>query len=141
MRLGARQTIFRQGEAGDKMYVILKGRVAVEKTSPEYDNLPLVVALLKDGEHFGELSLIDREKLAKQSTAPEFLGEATFEQRLRYERRNASCITAEDTDLLEIAPELSKQLYQPEKRQGKGGEQALAEASAAASSRTSASKD
>ena len=123
------------------MYVIVKGRVAVEKTSPECDNLPRVVALLKDGEHFGELSLIDREKLAKQSTAPEFMSEATFEQRLRYERRNASCITAEDTDLLVIGPELSKQLYQPDKSRTDKGPAAFGDPSAAASSRTSASKD
>ena len=101
------------------MYVVLKGRVAVEKTAPEREGLPLVVALLKDGEHFGELSLIDREKLAKQSTAPEFMSEATFEQRLRYERRNASCITAEETDLLVVGPELSKVLYQPDKDNNK----------------------
>jgi hypothetical protein len=31
------------------MYVIVKGRVAVEKRAPEYGNLPLVVALLRDG--------------------------------------------------------------------------------------------
>ena len=41
--------IFKQGDIGDKMYVILKGRVAVEKTSKETGNLPLVIAILEDG--------------------------------------------------------------------------------------------
>jgi len=67
------------------------------------------------------------------------MSEATFEQRLRYEKRNASCITAEDTDLLVIAPELGKQLYQPDKKHS--GVQSQGEPSADASSRTSASKD
>ena len=31
------------------MYIIVKGRVVVEKKSKEYGNLPLVVNLLKDG--------------------------------------------------------------------------------------------
>ena len=44
------------------MYIIVKGRVAVEKKSEEYGMFPLVVALLKDGEHFGELDLIDQDK-------------------------------------------------------------------------------
>ena len=41
------------------MYIILKGRVAVEKKTAEYGHLPVVEALLKDGDHFGELGLID----------------------------------------------------------------------------------
>ncbi len=52
------QVIFKQGDVGDKLYVILKGRVAVSINSPEYGNLPVVVATLNDGEQFGELSLI-----------------------------------------------------------------------------------
>jgi CRP-like cAMP-binding protein len=57
--LPARTTIFKQGDIGDMMYVILKGRVAVEKTTVEQGNLPVVQALLNDGDHFGELGLID----------------------------------------------------------------------------------
>ena len=41
------------------MYIILKGRVAVEIKSEEGENHSYIVALLKDGEHFGELGLID----------------------------------------------------------------------------------
>jgi CRP/FNR family cyclic AMP-dependent transcriptional regulator len=63
LSLPARHVIFKQGDEGDRMYVILKGRVAVEKL--QYGNLPIIVALLKDGEHFGELGLIDQEKIDK----------------------------------------------------------------------------
>lgn len=39
-------TIFKQGDIGDKLYIILKGRVAVQINSAEYGNLPVVVATL-----------------------------------------------------------------------------------------------
>ncbi len=41
------------------MYVILKGRVAVEKHSEFTGGVPVVIATLSDGNHFGELSLLD----------------------------------------------------------------------------------
>ena len=47
--LPARKVIFKQGDIGDKMYVILKGRVAVEKTSKETEYFPLVIAILENG--------------------------------------------------------------------------------------------
>lgn len=72
LKLPARETIFKQGDRGEKMYIILKGRVAVEKT--EYGGLPLVVALLCDGAQFGELSLVDQKKLAKQSASEAMRG-------------------------------------------------------------------
>jgi len=55
--------IFRQGDIGDKLYVILKGRIAVEKQTKECGNLPVVVATLSDGEQFGELSLINLQEV------------------------------------------------------------------------------
>jgi trk system potassium uptake protein len=65
LHLPARTEIFREGDEGDRMYVILKGRVAVEKLQFGPRNLPVIVALLKDGEHFGELGLIDQEKIER----------------------------------------------------------------------------
>ena len=65
LSLPARTEIFKEGDEGDRMYVILKGRVAVEKLQYGPRNLPIIVALLKDGEHFGELGLIDQEKIDK----------------------------------------------------------------------------
>lgn len=62
------------------MYVILKGRVAVEKTSKETGNLPLVIAILEDGQHFGELSLIDHEKVVNNTKKSHFIDADTFEE-------------------------------------------------------------
>ena len=45
------------------MYVVLKGRVAVEKKLPEISNMPVVVALLKDGDHFGELGIVNTSNI------------------------------------------------------------------------------
>jgi len=77
--LPARTTIFNQGDIGDVMYIILKGRVVVEKQSPEYGNLPLVVAILKDGFHFGELSLIDQDKVGIDPSDPDWTYEKEAE--------------------------------------------------------------
>ena len=57
--LKGQTVIFNQGDIGDKLYVILKGRVAVQINAPEYGHLPVVVATLSDGDQFGELSLIN----------------------------------------------------------------------------------
>ena len=55
----SKTVIFNQGDIADKMYIILKGRVAVEIKNQNMEGHSWVVALLKDGEHFGELGLIN----------------------------------------------------------------------------------
>ncbi len=59
LSLPARSVLFNQGDKGDKMYVILKGRVAVEQYSDLTGGVSIVIAMLTDGVHFGELSLLD----------------------------------------------------------------------------------
>ncbi len=49
--------IFREGEVGDKLYVILEGRVRISRTVPGMGEEAL--AILGAGEAFGEMSLID----------------------------------------------------------------------------------
>ena len=44
------------------------------------------------------------------------MGEDILEKRHRFSRRKASCITAEQTDLLVVQPKLSNLLFQPEKK-------------------------
>jgi len=44
------------------MYIILKGRVAVLQRSEESGNMPRVVYIKNDGEQFGEMSLLDKDK-------------------------------------------------------------------------------
>lgn len=66
------------------MYVILKGRVAVEIKSKETGNLPLVIAILEDGQHFGELSLIDQEKVVNNTRKSQFLEKLSFEEQPKF---------------------------------------------------------
>lgn len=54
--------IFREGEMGDCMYIIHKGEVKIHK-----GNTPL--AILKEKEVFGELSLLDAEARSASATA------------------------------------------------------------------------
>ncbi len=50
------QTIIRQGEEGDKFYIIVRGSVAVMK--PNVSGRSDQVAILQDGEYFGETALL-----------------------------------------------------------------------------------
>lgn len=98
------------------MYVILKGRVAVEKRTAEQGNLPVVEALLNDGDHFGELGLIDQDLIRKQTKTGTYVGDDILAEKLKFAKRKASCITAEETDLLVVQPKLSNFLFQPDKK-------------------------
>jgi serine/threonine protein phosphatase PrpC len=48
------QVVMRQGEIGDTLYVVVQGQVSVQIDNRE-------VAVLSEGEHFGELALIDAD--------------------------------------------------------------------------------
>lgn len=52
-----RQYVIREGEQGRNMYIILSGEVEVLKTVP--DLVEKVLARLKPGDTFGEMSLLD----------------------------------------------------------------------------------
>jgi CRP-like cAMP-binding protein/tetratricopeptide (TPR) repeat protein len=80
------QYIFRQGDLGSQVYVVLHGSVSVWRHAAEYGSEPLIVHTLYEGDSFGELSL--------------FLAEST--KRLS---RSASCQAVEDTDLYALAKE------------------------------------
>jgi len=49
--------IFRQGDPGDKLYLIIEGKVRISRTVPGMGEEAL--AVLGPGEAFGEMSLID----------------------------------------------------------------------------------
>lgn len=57
-RLKPGQVIFREGEPGDKMYVVLDGEVMISKLIPGVGEEAL--AFLGRGDYFGEMALIDR---------------------------------------------------------------------------------
>lgn len=76
--------------------------------------MPRVVYIKNDGEQFGELSLIDQDKVdqhTRDNPLNKVLGEET--QKLKYAKRSASCITTEQTDMLVVDSEFSQRLYQP----------------------------
>ncbi|OMJ78446.1 hypothetical protein SteCoe_21731 [Stentor coeruleus] len=52
------EVIFKQGEIGDKLYVILKGSVSIEKEYPEFRNYSFIINSVYDGRQFGDLSLM-----------------------------------------------------------------------------------
>ena len=78
-------TIFRQGEPGGKMYVIRSGEV--ELSLLDDDQQRVVLAVFKDGDFFGELSLLDEEP------------------------RSATAVTLTDTDVLLIDREDLRLLF------------------------------
>ncbi len=51
------EVIVRQGQPGDAFFVIVRGRVAVTVLSPE--GREVVLGVLGDGDHFGEMALLD----------------------------------------------------------------------------------
>ncbi|MEO6549846.1 MAG: cyclic nucleotide-binding domain-containing protein [Ferruginibacter sp.] len=58
----AAATIFDEGEIGDSMYIIYKGEVKIHKKNN-------TLAILRDKEVFGELSLLDAETRSASATA------------------------------------------------------------------------
>ena len=61
------QTIFREGETGEKMYVVADGRVMISKTIPGVGEEAL--AFLGRGDYFGEMSLIDKQPRSADARA------------------------------------------------------------------------
>ncbi len=54
------QSIIQEGEQGEKFYLIARGRVEVVKqlASPDGERSAMRVAVLEDGDHFGEIALL-----------------------------------------------------------------------------------
>jgi len=53
------EVIFNEGDVGDSLYVIVNGEVEVIRSDKA--GTPQTIAMLKGGEFFGEMSLIDKE--------------------------------------------------------------------------------
>ena len=64
LEVGATETIFREREPGEELFVILSGRVRLHK-----DGVALVA--LGKGAHFGEMALVDRATRSASATAEE----------------------------------------------------------------------
>jgi CRP-like cAMP-binding protein len=66
-RLRAGEVIFREGDAGDALYVVLDGRVRIGKQIPGAGEEAL--AFLERGDWFGEMALIDDQPRSAEATA------------------------------------------------------------------------
>ena len=72
-RLGEGSMIFREGERGDKLYIVLDGRIRISKFIPGVGEEALTV--LDRGDFFGEMALIDDKARSADAKAHE--GDAT----------------------------------------------------------------
>ncbi|MCW2904879.1 MAG: transcriptional regulator, Crp/Fnr family [Streptosporangiaceae bacterium] len=57
VRLARGQTLFNEGETGDRLYVVLDGKIKLTRTAP--DGRENLLSVLGPSEMFGELSLFD----------------------------------------------------------------------------------
>lgn len=58
----AGEIVFREGDAGDALYLVLEGRIRIEKNGVE-------LALLGPGGHFGEMALMDKTTRSADAVA------------------------------------------------------------------------
>jgi len=68
-KLGPNEVLFREGDPGDEMYVVLEGRVMISKYIAGAGEEAL--AFLERGDYFGEMALIDREPRSADARAHE----------------------------------------------------------------------
>lgn len=66
-KIAPQQYIFHEGEDGDRMYVVLEGRVMISKQIAEAGEEAL--AFLERGAYFGEMALIDRQPRSADARA------------------------------------------------------------------------
>jgi CRP/FNR family cyclic AMP-dependent transcriptional regulator len=66
-RLAPGEEIFREGDLGDAMYVLLEGKVRISKQIPGVGEEAL--GILERGDYFGEMALIDRQPRSADAKA------------------------------------------------------------------------
>lgn len=67
VKLGPGELIFREGDEGDSLYVVLEGRVMISKMIPGAGEEAL--AFLERGDYFGEMALIDKQPRSADAKA------------------------------------------------------------------------
>ncbi len=68
-KLAPNQILFREGDVGDSMYVVLEGRIMISKFIPGAGEEAL--AFLDRGDYFGEMALIDHQPRSADAKAHE----------------------------------------------------------------------
>ncbi|MFI5302081.1 MAG: cyclic nucleotide-binding domain-containing protein, partial [Polyangiales bacterium] len=68
-RFAAGDAIFRQGDAGTSMFIVLSGSVQISLPGDASGAPPLVLAHMRGGEYFGELALFDDKPRSATATA------------------------------------------------------------------------
>ncbi len=67
-QLNTGEILFKDGDAGDEMYLIKSGKIRISKPSGEIEK---TLAVLKEGDFFGEMSVIDGSPRSATATAIE----------------------------------------------------------------------
>ena len=67
VELGRGDRLFAEGDAGDRLYVVLDGKIKLTRTAP--DGRESLLGVLGPGEMFGELSLFDPRPRTSSATA------------------------------------------------------------------------
>jgi len=136
------RVIVYQGEPGDTMYFILAGQVKVSLSAP--DGQEAIIAILEDGDCFGELSVFDEQPRSASVIATMPIEVLTLRRQdvLRVIRQNPdlaiSLITVlaqrlrdtdrlvEDAVFLDVAGRLAKRLLQLAEEHGRQTPQGIA---------------
>lgn len=73
------ELVFKEGEAGDKFYIILEGRIRISRQIPGMGEEAL--AILDQGTYFGEMALIDDQPRSADALAHESATLVTLNKR------------------------------------------------------------
>ncbi|WP_301173263.1 ATP-binding cassette domain-containing protein [Brevibacillus nitrificans] len=53
------QAVIHEGDVGEKFYLIARGKVEITKAAPDSETGEIRLAVLQDGDHFGEIALLE----------------------------------------------------------------------------------
>ena len=63
------QTVFAEGDPGDSMFFIVKGRIHIEKRAQAAGAMNKTLAVLEAGDYFGEMALLDQKPRSASAVA------------------------------------------------------------------------
>lgn len=69
MKLERNDTLFKEGDEGSELFVVMRGRIGIGKSSP--DGRESLVALMEPGDVFGEMPMFDEEPRSASARALE----------------------------------------------------------------------